>query len=40
MLHDVMKELFLIERWEGHVPIVDIVNVVVKLRNKECNVLQ
>jgi hypothetical protein len=35
-----VKELFLIERWEGHVAIVDIVDVVVKLGDKECNVLQ
>ena len=39
MLHDVMKQLFLVERWEGHVAIVNIVDVVVKLGDKECNVL-
>ena len=40
MFHDVMKDLFLVERWEGHVVIVDIVDVAVKLWDKECNVLQ
>lgn len=39
MLHDVMKQLFLVKRWEGHVAIVNIVNMVVKLGDKECNVL-
>ena len=39
MLHDVMKQLFLVERWEGHVAIINIVDVVVKLGDKECNVL-
>lgn len=40
MLHDVMKDLFLIERWEGHVAIVNIVDVVVEFWDKERNVLQ
>ena len=39
MLHDVMKQLFLVERWEGHVAIVNIVDMVVKLGDKECNIL-
>ena len=39
MLHDIMKQLFLVERWEGHVAIINIVDVVVKLGDKECNVL-
>lgn len=40
MLHDVMKELFLVKRWEGHVAIIDIVDVIIKLRDEECDVLQ
>ena len=40
MLHDVMKQLFLVEGWEGHVAVVDIVDMVVKLGDKECDVLQ
>ena len=39
MLHDIMKDLFLVQRWEGHVSIVDIIDVVVKLRNEISNVL-
>lgn len=39
MLHDIMKELFLVKRWEGHVPIINIFDVVIKLGDEECNVL-
>ena len=39
MLHDIMKYLFLVERWEGHVAIVNIVDVIVKVGDEECNVL-
>lgn len=40
MLHNVLEHLLLIERWEWHVPVIHIVDVVVEFRNKECNVLR
>ena len=39
MLHDIVEQLFLVERGEWHVPVVDVVDVVVELGNEECNVL-
>ena len=35
-----MEEFLLVKWREGHVAIIDIIDVVVKLRNEECNILQ